>query len=75
MRALLVLERVGVGHQVAAHAVAVDQLLDAGGLADVVGQIDVDVLGPLHRLVGDAERREDVFVEPLAADQQLVHDL
>ena len=34
--ALLVLQRVGVGHHVAAHAVGVDQLEDAGLLADVV---------------------------------------
>ena len=34
--ALAVLQRVGVGHEVAAHPVGVDQLLDAGGLGDVV---------------------------------------
>ena len=34
--ALLVLQRVGVGHQVAADPVGVDQLVDAGDLGDVV---------------------------------------
>ena len=36
MAALLVLQRVGVGHQVAAHAVGVDQLQHPGLLADLV---------------------------------------
>ena len=35
-RALLVLQRVDVGHQVAAHAVGVDDLLHAGGLVQIV---------------------------------------
>ena len=35
-RRWLVLQRVGVGHQVAAHAVGVDQLLHPGRLVDVV---------------------------------------
>ena len=34
--ALLVLQRVGVGHHVAAHPVGVDQLEDPGLLADVL---------------------------------------
>ena len=34
--ALAVLQRVGVGHQVAAHPVGVDQLEDPGLLADLV---------------------------------------
>src|SRR5699024_8950788 len=34
--ALAVLQRVGVGHQVAPHPVGVDKLLDPGGLGDVV---------------------------------------
>ncbi len=63
VRALPVLERVDVGHQVAAHAERVDQLLHAGGLDDVVGEVDVDVCGPVDRVVRDAQRREDVLVE------------
>jgi len=37
--ALAVLEGVDVGHQVAAHAVGVDQLVHAGGLVDLVGEM------------------------------------
>jgi hypothetical protein len=45
VRALHVLERVDVGHEVAAHAVGVDELLHAGGLVDALGEVDVDVAG------------------------------
>ena len=66
-----VLERVGVGHQVAAGAVGVDQLDDPRVLADLalVGELAVDQ--PAHRLVGDAQRGEDLVVE-LVGEQQLV---
>ena len=69
----LVLQRVGVGHHVAAHAVGVDQLEDAGLLGDVVVVAGDDVLGPADRLVGDAQRPEDLVVEAVLAEQQLVH--
>jgi hypothetical protein len=55
VRALHVLERVDVGHEVAAHAVGVDELLHAGGLVDALGEVDVDVAGPVDRRVGDAQ--------------------
>ena len=71
--ALAVLQRVGVGHQVAAHAVGVDQLEDAGLLADLVVVGGRDVLGPADRLVGDAQRGEDLVVEVVLAQQQRVH--
>ena len=71
--ALAVLQRVGVGHQVAAHAVRVDELLDAGALVDVVLVRLLDVLGPADRLVRDAQRGEDVVVEAILAEQELVH--
>ena len=71
--ALLVLQRVGVGHQVAAHAVGVDQLEDAGLLADVLVVAGRDVLRPADRLVGDPQRAEDLVVEAVVAEQQLVH--
>ncbi len=71
---LLVLERVGVGHEVAAHAVGVDELLHAGDLVDVVVVRGVDVLDPADRLVGDAQRLEDLVVEAVVAEEQLVDD-
>ena len=71
--ALAVLQRVGVGHQVAADPVGVDQLDDARGLVDVVVVRRRDVLDPADRLVRDAQRREDVVVEAVVAEQQLVH--
>ena len=66
-----VLERVGVGHQVAVGAVGVDQLDDARTLVDLalVGELAVDQ--PAHRLVRDPQRREDLVVE-LVGEQQLV---
>ena len=73
VRALHVLERVDVGHQVAADPERVDELLHARGLVDVVGEVDVDVVGPVDRVVGDAQRGEDVLVEAVLADEQLVH--
>ncbi len=71
--ALLVLQRVGVGHQVAADPVGVDQLHDPGGLVDLVVVAVVDIRGPADRLVGDAQRLEDLVVEVGLTQQQLVH--
>ena len=71
----LELQRVGVGHQVAAHPVGVDQLDDPGGLVDLALGGAGDVAHPAHRLVRDAQRGEDLVVEPVLAEQQLVHDL
>ena len=73
--ALAVLERVGVGHHVAAHPVGVDQLEDPGLLADLVVVRRRDVVGPADRLVGDPQRAEDLVVEAVLAEQQLVHAL
>ena len=68
--ALAVVQRVGVGHEVPARAVGVDQLDDARDLVDrVVGQ----VLHPPHGLVGHPQGVEDVVVEPVLAEQQRVH--
>ena len=53
------LERVGVGHQVAAHPVGVDQLLHPGGPGHVVLVPVREVLDPADRLVRDAQRGED----------------
>ena len=50
--ALPVLQRVGVGHEVAADPVCVDELLDPGDLVDVVVVGRGDVLDPADRLVG-----------------------
>ena len=66
---LLVVERVDVGDQVAARAVGLDELHDAGVLVHAgVG----DVLGPAHRVVGNAHALEDLVPE-LVVDQQLGH--
>ena len=73
--ALLVLQRVGVGHHVAAHPVGVDQLEDPGLLADLVVVVGGDVGRPADRLVGDAQRAEDLVVEVVLAEQQPVHAL
>ena len=74
MLALLVLERVGVGHEVAAHPVRVDELMDPRGLRQVVLMAGRDVLDPAHGLVGDPQRLEHVIVEALLAEQQPVDD-
>ena len=71
--AQLELERVGVGHQVAADPVGVDQLDDPGRLADLLVVGDRDVLGPADRLVRDPQRREHLVPEAVLAEQQLVH--
>ena len=59
--ALAVVQRVGVGHQMPAGAVGVDQLDHPGGLVDrALG----DVGHPPHRLIGHPQRGEDRVVEP-----------
>ncbi len=71
----LAAQRVEVGDEVAAHPVDVDELQDAGLLVDLVLGVVVgaDVPPPPGGLVGDAQRREDLVVEPLGAQQELVH--
>ena len=71
-RPLPELQRVGVGHQVTAHPVGVDQLLDAGLLGDVVLVRGGDVAHPADRLVGDPQRAEDLVVEAVLTEQQRV---
>ncbi len=72
MLALLVLQRVGVGHQVAAHPVGVDQLVHPGRPADVVFVAGRQVAYPADRLVRDPQRTEDLVVEAAPAEQQLM---
>ena len=72
VHALLVLERVGVGHEVAAHAEGVDDLLDAHGLIEIRLMGGGDVARPPDGLVGDAQAAEDVAVEVIGPEQQLV---
>ncbi len=55
VRALAIFEWVDIGHEVTAHSERVDQLLNPGGLVDVVSRIDGDVFRPVNRHVGDAE--------------------
>src|SRR5690606_15020573 len=71
--ALHILERVDVGHEVTAHPEAVDEVLHARRLVDVLGDIDGDIAGPADGSVGDAQGREDALVETALADEQLVH--
>ena len=71
--ALLVGERVDVGHHVPAHPERVDQLVNARRLVDLVGEVNVNVLRPVNRVVRDAQVGEDLFVEIALTDQQLVH--
>ncbi len=73
--ALAVLQRVGVGHQVATDAVGVDQLEDPGLLADLVVVRRGDVVLPADRLVGDPQGPEDLVVEATLAEQQSVETL
>ncbi len=40
-----------------------------------LGGVDVDVGGPVDRVVRDAQRREDVLVEAVLADEELVDQL
>ncbi len=68
----VVLERVGVGHQVTADPERVDELEHAGLLVHLVVVADGDVLGPADGLVGDLERTEDAVVELVLAEQQSV---
>ena len=74
MLALLVLERVGIGHEVAAHPVGVDELMHPRRLRQVILMAGRDVLDPAHRLVGDPQRLEQVVVEALLTEQQPVDD-
>jgi hypothetical protein len=52
---LLVHERVGVRHEVTAHAEGVDDLLHADGLVQIGLAARGDVLGPADRLVRDPQ--------------------
>ncbi len=74
-RRLFPLERIEVGDEVSADAVDADEGGDLHLLVqhrlDVVDRIDVGT--PFDRLVGHAQRVEDVVVELVLAQQQLVH--
>ncbi len=73
--ALVELERIGVGHQMAAHPVGVDQLLYPRGPGDIV-LVAVRVVGdPADRLVRNAERGEELVVKAVLAEQQFVDPL
>ena len=60
--ALLVLQQVGVGHDMAADPVGVDQL-EARAAFVTSSSLEVDVLEPADRLVRDAQGLEDLVVE------------
>ena len=55
-----------------ANAEGVDEFLHARGLGHVVCEVDADVRCPVDRVVGKAQRFENVFVEAVLADQTLV---
>ena len=67
-------QRVQIRYQVAAHPIHVDQGRHLHLLCDLGGRPvpGIDVLTPLHRLVGNAEGREDPVVEVVLAEEQLV---
>ena len=73
-------ERIEIGDQVAAHAVGVDQLDDAGFLGDFgvarggdAGQGGLAVGLPAHGLVRHAEVVENLVVEAVVAVEQRLH--
>ena len=70
-------QRVEVGDEVPAHAVHADERVDLHLLLEhrLLAVDRVDVAPPLHGLVRHAERTEDLVVEPVGAQQQLVHPL
>jgi hypothetical protein len=67
-----VLERVGVGHEVAVASVGLDHLDDPGFLVDLPLARDPHVRHPAHRRVRDPQRPEDLVVEVVVAQQQAV---
>jgi hypothetical protein len=75
VRALLVLQRVDVGHQVAPHPVRVDQLHHAGALGQLERPVSRVVGGPAQGQVGHAQRQEDFVVEAVLPEDQVVHHL
>ena len=75
MRALLVFERVDVGHEVTAHAIGVDHLLDARSLAALVGVILIEVVNPAHWLVRNAQVGKHLVIEAAFAEQEPVDNL
>ena len=70
--ALPVVQRVGVGHQVTAGAVGVDDFQHPGGSVHRAGPPFVEVLDPADRFVGQPQRGENVVVEAVLAQQELV---
>ena len=73
VHALVVLERIDVGHEVAAHPVGVDDLLNPDRLVEVGLVARRDVARPADRLVRDTERPEDLAVEVVVAEKEPVH--
>ena len=63
MPALLVLKRVDICNQVTANAERIYVFLDAGVLAVFICKIPVEVTGPNHRSVRNANVSEDLVVE------------
>ena len=74
-------ERVEVGVEVPTNPVHVDQTVDLELLGDLLEVPrfrrlgGIGVLAPLRGLIGDAERGEDLVVEPMATRQPLGHVL
>ena len=67
-------QRVGVGREVAARTVGVDEFRDARGLALFVVRIVVVVRFPRVGACGDVHRGEDALVEAVAARELGVHE-
>src|SRR5450755_3601860 len=67
--ALLVLQRVGVRHEMTAYPVGVDELMHASRLAEVILVPGRDVPDPPDRLVRYPQRLEYLVVEAVLAEQ------
>ena len=72
---LVVLEWIHISHEVAAFAVRADELLHASVLIKSAFAVNVNVLCPANRGIGQSNGSENFFVEIMPACQALVHEL
>ena len=70
MRTLLVFEWIGIGHEMTAYAIGVDNFLHTDVLVEVRLMRGGNIVRPADRLVGNAKRLEDVVVEAVLTKQE-----